>query len=265
MGARPEEWASGEDYQLYMGRWSRLVAAVFLRRLPPLPAAAWCDVGCGTGALTRAILAAERPARVLGVDPSAGYLAVAGACGADERVAFRVGTASAIPAADGEFDRVVSALVLNFVPDPRAALAEMVRIARPAGLVASYLWDYAGGMDMIRLFWDAAVELDPAAATLDEGRRFPLCQPEPLRELFASAGLAEVRVGQVGVDTVFTDFEDFWRPFLGGQGPAPGYCSSLPEDHRAALREKLCATTPRNASGAVPLRARAWTVRGRRP
>ncbi|SEL44340.1 class I SAM-dependent methyltransferase [Rhodococcus maanshanensis] len=265
MAARPEEWASGEDYQRYMGRWSRLAAVGFLRGLPPLPAAAWCDVGCGTGSLTQAILAGEQPARVLGVDPSVGYLAAARARVSDERVEFEVGSAAAIPAADREFDRVVSALVLNFVPDPGAALAEMTRVARPAGLVAAYVWDYADGMDMIRLFWDAAVELDPAAAPLDEGRRFPLCRPEPLRELFASAGLTEVRVGQVSVDTVFVDFEDFWRPFLGGQGPAPGYCTSLTEDHRAALRESLRATTPRTAAGAVALRARAWTVRGRRP
>ncbi|MGW6378340.1 class I SAM-dependent methyltransferase [Rhodococcus sp. NPDC055112] len=264
MAARPEVWASGEDYQRYMGRWSGLVAVEFLRGLPPLPGAVWCDVGCGTGSLTQAILATERPTRVLGVDPSAGFLAAA-ALRSDERAEFRLGSAAAIPAADGELDRVVSALVLNFVPDPRAALAEMIRVTRPAGLVASYVWDYADGMGMIRRFWDAATELDPAAAAVDEGRRFPLCRPEPLRELFGSAGLTGVRVGQVEVDTVFADFEDFWRPFLGGQGPAPGYCASLPEDHRAALRERLRTTTPRNASGAVALRARAWTVDGCRP
>ncbi|MCZ4558333.1 class I SAM-dependent methyltransferase [Rhodococcus maanshanensis] len=264
MGARPEQWASGEDYQRYMGRWSRLAAVEFLRGLPPLPAAVWCDVGCGTGSLTQVILATERPTWVLGVDPSAQFLAAA-ALRSDGRAEFRLGSAAAIPAADGEFDRVVSALVLNFVPDPWAALAEMIRVTRPGGLVASYVWDYADGMDMIRLFWDAAIELDPAAAAVDEGARFPLCRPEPLRELFGSAGLTRVRVGQVEVDTVFADFDDFWRPFLGGQGPAPGYCASLPEDHRAALRESLRATTPRNAAGAVLLCARAWTVRGHRP
>jgi hypothetical protein len=149
-----------------------------------------------------------------------------------------VGSATAIPAGDGEFDRVVSALVLNFVPQPDAALPEMCRVARAGGLVGAYVWDYAEGMQLIRMFWDAALELDPAAARLDEGRRFPLCRPDPLRALFDSAGLVDVDVTPIEVPTVFAGFEDLWGPFLGGQGPAPGYCTSLPEDGRSALRDR---------------------------
>jgi SAM-dependent methyltransferase len=170
-----------------------------------------------------------------------------------------VGNATEIPAADDEFDRVVSALMLNFVPDVAAAVNEMRRVTKPGGLVAGYVWDYAEGMQMMRLFWDVAIELDPAAADLDELSRFPLCRPEPLRTLFTDAGLDNVAVAAIEVLTDFKDFDDLWTPFLGGQGPAPGYCMRLPEDRRAALRDRLRASLP---EGRILLRARAWAVRG---
>ncbi|MDQ6752135.1 MAG: class I SAM-dependent methyltransferase [Actinomycetota bacterium] len=263
--ARPEVWADGQAYEQYIGRWSRPVAAEFLRWLPEWEAQTWCDVGCGTGALTHAILADRLPTRVVGVDPSVGYLADAGRNASDPRAEFRVGTASAIPAADGEFDCVVSALLLNFVPDPLEALTEMTRVARAGALIAGYVWDYAGAMDLLRSFWDAATELDPDAGALDEGRRFPLCQPDPLLQLFRSAGLDGVYVHPIEVPTVFADFDDVWRPFLGGQGPAPGYCADLDPGRRRALRENLRARLPHEASGAIRLRARAWAVCGVTP
>jgi SAM-dependent methyltransferase len=258
-----EAWTSDQAYEPYIGRWSRVVAPQFLRWLPAGPPSAWCDVGCGTGALSHAILATENPSRVLGVDPSENYLAAAARRGALET---GLGSATAIPADDGEFDRVVSALMLNFVPEPEAAVAEMRRVTKPGGLIAAYVWDYAEGMQLIRFFWDAAVALDSAAADLDEGhRRFSLCQPEPLRTLFTSAGLANVDVAPIEVPTVFAGFDDLWRPFLGGQGPAPGYCAQLSEDHRAALRDRLRATLPEQPDGTIPLRARAWAVQGVTP
>jgi SAM-dependent methyltransferase len=166
---------------------------------------------------------------------------------------------------DGEFDAVVSGLVLNFVPGPAEALAELTRVAAPGGAVAAYVWDYADGMALMRRFWDAAAALDPAAAEVDEGRRFPLCRPEPLRELWTGAGLAGVDVEAIDVPTVFADFDDYWTPFLGGQGPAPGYAMSLPEDRRAALRESLRERLPVAADGSIRLTARAWAVRGQTP
>jgi SAM-dependent methyltransferase len=260
-----DAWDSGQAYEPYMGRWSRLVAAEFLRWLPAAPSSAWCDIGCGTGALSHAILTTAEPSRVVGVDPSVAYLAAATARITDPRFEVREGSAAAIPAGDGEFDRVVSALMLNFVPDDSAALAEMRRVARQGGTVAAYVWDYSEGMGMLRAFWDAAVALDPAANELDEGRRFPLCRPEPLRELFASTGLLDVAVHSLDIATAFADFDDFWRPFLGGQAPAAGYCAGLPDDRRVALREHLRATLPRAADGTISLTARAWAVRATTP
>jgi SAM-dependent methyltransferase len=202
------------------------------------------------------------PTDVVGVDPSAGFLAAARTRVADPRVTFRIGDARSLPLPDNGFGVVVSGLALNFVPEPRQAVAEIARVAASGGVAAAYVWDYAEGMAMMRHFWDAAITLDPAAAELDEGRRFPLCRPEPLGALWTDAGLGEVTVCAVEVPTVFTDFDDFWRPFLGGQGPAPGYAMSLTDERRAALRDLLRERLPTGAGGSVPLTARAWAVRG---
>ena len=140
----------------------------------------------------------------------------------------------------------------------------MTRVTRTGGRVAAYVWDYAGRMELIRRFWDAAAAIDPAAAELDEGGRFGLCKPEPLARLFQEAGLAEVDVHAVEVPTRFRDFDDLWAPFLGGQGPAPGYLMGLAAERRAALRERLRAALPLAGDGSIDLVARAWAVRGTR-
>jgi SAM-dependent methyltransferase len=240
------------------------VAREFVAWLARSPEAAWLDVGCGTGALTQTVLAAAAARRVLGVDPSTGFLAHAHERTADGRAGFVVGDARALPVRAGAFDAVVSGLVLNFVPAPDQAIREMARAARRGGVVAAYVWDYAERMELMRRFWDAAVALDPAARALDEGVRFPLCRPEPLGRLFASAGLAGVEVRAIDVPTVFRDFDDYWAPFLGGQAPAPGYCTSLDEPRRDALRRRVRAALPIRTDGSIHLVARAWAVRGER-
>ncbi len=260
--SRHDVWAQGAGYERYIGRWSRPVAAEFLQWLAIPPGKVWLDVGCGSGALSQRIVEAAAPAAVVGVDSSEGFVAHAAAHVADPRAAFRVGDAQALPAGDAEFDAVVSGLVLNFVPDQPKAVAEMRRAARPGGTVALYVWDYADEMQLIRRFWDAAGALDPAARELDEARRFPNCRPEPLRALFEGAGLRDVATKAIDVPTVFADFDDYWSPFLSGQGPAPGYCMKLPEDARCALRERLRASLPAAGDGTIALMARAWAVRG---
>jgi SAM-dependent methyltransferase len=252
-------WAEGNAYEAYMGRWSRRVAAVFVPRLDVPPGRRWLDVGCGTGSLTAAALALADPSMVVGVDPSTGFLAAAPA---DERAAFCAGDARSLPFRDRSFDAVVSGLALNFVPDPVAAASELVRVAVPGGTVAAFVWDYADGMGMLRYFWDAASALDPAVASRDEGGRFPLCRPDPLRALWRGAGVRAVAVDAVEVPTVFATFDDYWRPFLGGQGPAPGHVASLADDQRAALRELVRARLPTQRDGSIRLTARAWAVYG---
>jgi SAM-dependent methyltransferase len=262
MTGRPEAWASGAAYEPYVGRWSRLVAREFLSWLAVPPGKRWLDAGCGTGALSGMIVAMASPAQVDGVDRSEGYAAYARAHVPDRRVRFHVADVQALPSRPGSYDAVVSGLVLNFVAGPGRAVAEWARVARPGATVAAYVWDYADRMELMRYFWDAAVGLDPAAGELDEGRRFPLCRPEPLAGLFREARLADVDVRAIDVPTVFRDFDDYWTPFLGGQGPAPGYAMSLDEGRRGALRERIRAALPVAADGSIRLVARAWAVRG---
>ena len=259
-----DTWERGNPYERYIGRWSRQVAPLFLSWLAVPAGRRWLDVGCGTGALCAAILDLCAPSSVDGVEPSDGFLATARENLAG-RATLHPGNATAIPLNDGSVDVVVSALVLNFVPDQPAALAEMARVTGKGGTIAGYVWDYAGKMELIRRFWDAAVELDPGAAKLDEGPRFPLCRPDALERLFAGAGLKSVEVKPLDIPTRFTGFDDYWQPFLGGQGPAPAYAMSLGEKARARLRDRLRERLPAEADGSISMVARAWAARGTVP
>jgi SAM-dependent methyltransferase len=255
-----DRWERGDPYEQYVGRWSRRVAPLFLAWLNLPAQRRWLDVGCGTGALCAAILDHCSPASVAGVEPSEGFLEKANEqLGA--RVLLRRGSAAEIPFEEHTVDVTVSGFVLNFVPDARAAVREMTRVTVAGGAIAAYVWDYAGQMELMRRFWDAAVALNPNAAKLDEGLRFPLCRPEALSELFASAGLDGVEVTAIDITTSFVNFEDYWQPFLGGQGPAPAYAMALDETARARLRDRIRDRMPVQADGSISLSARAWAVR----
>jgi SAM-dependent methyltransferase len=254
-------WAAGEPYEQYVGRWSRRVAQGFLAWLSLPVGLRWLDAGCGTGALTSAVETQAQPAQLTGVDPSEGFLATARA--RMRSVEFVAGDAQALPFPDDRFDAVVSGLALNFVAEPARAAAEFARVTAPGGTVAAYVWDYAEGMEMMRLFWDAAAATDPGNADLDEGTRFPICRPEPLGDLWAAAGLTDVEIHPIDVPTVFRDVDDYWQPFLGGQGAAPGYYASLPPEKQIVLRDDLLSRLPLEADGSIRLTARAWAVRGR--
>jgi SAM-dependent methyltransferase len=258
----PDSWAKGELYEPYVGRWSRLVAADFLAWLS-LPAnGRWLDVGCGTGALSETILHNASPKSVIGIDPSPEYISFARQKLADNRATFNVGSAESLDYQDGVFDAAVSGLALNFVPHPGQAVAQMKRVTVSGGIVAAYVWDYADKTEFMRYFWDAAVELDRGAMELDEGLRFPLCKPGPLKILFESHGLRRVEVRSIVVETFFRDFDDYWSPFLGGTGPAPSYAVSLTEERRDALRNRIHTKLPVSGDGSISLTARVWAVRG---
>jgi SAM-dependent methyltransferase len=257
-----DAWASGTSYEAFIGRWSRLVAPEFLGWLGVAAGARWLDVGCGTGALTGAVLASCSPASITGVDPAPAFLEHAVGALTDPRVTLRQGGAEALPLDDAAVDATVSGLVLNFVPDQPAALREMRRVTRPGGTVAAYVWDYTSGMQLLLFFWAAAVALNPAAAAQQEATRFELNRPDRLRALFTGAGLDAVDVGEVVVPTPFASFEEYWTPFLAGTGPAPAYTAALGEGERAALREELRGRLPIEDDGSIRLTARAWTVKG---
>jgi SAM-dependent methyltransferase len=261
--SRHDAWQAGASYDQYMGRWSRKIAPRFLDWLAVPPGRDWLEIGCGTGALSAAILERCAPASLVAVEPSDGFRAQARANVPDARATFLAGDAQALPVEAASKDVVVSALVLNFVPDKPRALAEMRRVARPGGTIGFYVWDYAGGgLQFLRAFWTAAAALDPAAADLAEDKRFPYCTREGVAELARGGGLASAEVEAIEVPTVFADFDDYWRPFTLGAGPAPGYCSALSPEGLVRLKDRLAQDLPRAADGAIHLKARAWGVRG---
>lgn len=259
----PNTWSDGAAYERYIGRWSRPIADQFIRWLAVPEGGAWLDFGCGTGALSQTILATARPRLVIGCDRSNDYAAYAAAHTPDDRARFAAAELPDLPGIDEGFDAAVAGLVLNFLPIPVDGLGAMATRTCSGGIVAAYLWDYAEGMEMLRVFWDAAVSLDPTARRLDEGVLFPLCQPEPLAQLFREARLGDVQMQALTVPTVFTDFDDFWAPFLGSQGPAPGYVASLAPDHRERLRDLVRSRLPIFSDGTIRLTARAWAAKGR--
>ena len=225
-----------EVYERFVGRSGRELA----QRL-----VAWAgiqsdwkvlDVGCGPGALSSVLAKEVGHEKVAAVDPSKPF---ASACmdrlpGADVRVA----SAEELPFAGASFDATCSQLVVNFLSDALAGLKEMRRVTRPGGLIAASVWDYAGEMTMLRMFWDAALEVDPVgAALLDDGKRMRYCEPGELAQLLSDAGLTEIVTDEITVSADYQDFEDLWMPFTTGVGPAGAYSTSLSASRRAELRE----------------------------
>lgn len=255
-------WNVATSYEEFMGRWSRLLAPHFVSWLAVPPGAHWLDVGCGTGALTAAICAEAQPASVTACDSSAAFIGHARKHLADPRVSFVVAGVGALPRHHGGFGSVTSALALNFFPEPLAAVEEMRKITAHGGVVSACVWDYAGRMEYLRRFWDAAAAVDPRSVNMDEGHRFQICQPAALEGLFGRAGLHDVAWQALEITTRFPDFAAFWAPFQGGTGPAPTYVASLKENERKALADQLSRTLPREPDGSIALPARAWAVRG---
>ncbi|MEZ4569815.1 MAG: class I SAM-dependent methyltransferase, partial [Thermomicrobiales bacterium] len=224
---------------------------------------AWLDVGSGAGDVTLAILSGASPTSVQAVDLSAGYVAYARQRVSDQRASFAIDDAQSLETKpDSSFDAVVSGLALNFVREPESAVKSMARVARTGGCVAAYVWDYADQMQLMRYFWDAVLELFPESSTVDEAARFPFCNPDGLTRMWESAGLTDIETRAIDVPTVFRDFEDFWTPFLGGQGSAPTFAMSLTETDRSALGSLIGSRLPYHDDGSIHLIARAWAVRG---
>jgi SAM-dependent methyltransferase len=255
-------WSSSDAYEQYMGRWSRRIAPRFLQWLSVPAASSWIDIGCGTGVLSAAILGGCDPAQVAAIDPSETFRAGRRSQLRYPRFRCRQGSAEAIPYDDGTFGAAVSGLVLNFVADPRQAAAQMKRVVRAGGQVAAYVWDYAGHMQIMRYFFDAATELDGRARQFDDGFKAPICRPHALSALFEDAGLTAVEVEAIDIAAAFASFDEYWTPFLGATGSAPKYCASLTAEAKAELRERIRGRLPTGPDGEILLAVRAWAVKG---
>lgn len=262
LGGQGELFSEGEAYERFMGRWSRHLAPLLVRFADVRDGESLLDVGSGTGALSAAILAAAPNSRVVGIDPSAPYVAFAGRQLPAPAARFEVGDAQQLRFERATFDRTLSLLVLNFIPDRGKALDEMVRVTRPGGIVAAAVWDYGEGMEMLRVFWDEAVALAPASAARDE-RHMPLCRAGELAALWREHRLRDVSEAPLTIQTRFQSFDDYWQPLLARQGPAGAYVATLSPEEREQLRERLRRRLLGDASdGPIVLHARAWAVRG---
>jgi SAM-dependent methyltransferase len=252
-------------YERFMGRWSSRLAPLLVKFADVRDGDSVLDVGSGTGALAFAIADALPSARITGVDPAAAYVAYAQTRATNDRVRFAVGDAQQLQLADATFGRVLSLLVMNFIPDPAKALREIIRVTRPGGVIAAAVWDYGEGMEMLRIFWDEAVARDPAIAPRDE-RNMPLCKRGELAALWRAHGLADVEEQPLTIPQSFASFDDYWSPFLGSQGPAGAYVAALAETDREALRlrlrQRLLGDGPDRA---FTLQARAWAVKAAVP
>jgi SAM-dependent methyltransferase len=253
-------FSEAEAYERFMGRWSRLLAPSLITFSGIEDGGAVLDVGSGTGALAMAIRDATKTTRIIGLDPSRAYTEQAAAKNADPRVSFTVGDAQALGFSDGAFDVTTSMLVMNFIPDRRRARDEMIRVTKPGGVVSAAVWDYAEGMEMLRVFWDEAIALDPASEPRDE-KNMPLCKRGELAAFFREGALRGVEESELVITIRFASFDDYWQPFLLGQGPAGAYVARLSEAKRNALAARLRA---RLGDRAFELRARAWAAKGRR-
>lgn len=262
MPENTDKWNSGDPYEYFMGRWSQLMATVFLDWVNFPKNKSWLDLGCGTGALSEAIFQNYTPAHICCIDPSAEFLEKAKAK-KTFTANFIKGSADALPVADHSFDIVVSGLALNFFPDIHAAMTEIKRVLKKEGMIAAYVWDYAGKMEFLRFFWDAACEVDVNATKLDEGNRFPICNANNLKTAFEQAGLTDIETTFLYIDTVFKNFNDYWDPFLGGQGPAPSYLASLNKDLQEKIKINLQQRLCDDSVASIKLTARAIAVKGK--
>jgi SAM-dependent methyltransferase len=255
--------ASADAYDDHVGRYSSELASALIDFAGLGPGTRALDVGCGPGALTACLAERLGPDNVSGADPSEPFAAASRARLPDVEIV--VASAASLPFPDNAFDATLSQLVVNFMPDARAGAAEMARVTRPGGVVASCVWDYAREMTLLRKFWDAVHEVDPdGARSVDEGIVMPWCERGDLEALWQAAGLLDVRFGPLVVNATYTGFDDLWAPFPTGIAPSGAYCQSLDQTRRDAL----CRAYRRQLGvGDSPfsLSARAWAVTGTVP
>jgi SAM-dependent methyltransferase len=263
--AEAKMFAMSAGYERFMGRWSRLLAPNFIVFARVKNGNRVLDVGTGTGSAAAAVEASMPASEVVGIDPSAGFIASAQKNAKSKRAHFEVGDAQALKFKSASFDNTVALLVMNFIPDHNKAIAEMRRVTRAQGTVSACVWDYNEGMQSLRFFWDEAVAFDPAIEPRDE-RHMKLSRQGQLGDLWRKAGLVDVTEQPLTIDQSFSSFNEYWGPFTTGAGPGGAYVVSLSDDRRqqleARMRKRLLGD---RKGGPFTLMARAWCVRGEVP
>ena len=249
---------AGSVYDSFMGRYSQALADHFADAAGIRRGQTAVDVGCGPGALTGVLVGRLGAEAVAACDPSPGFVTECAARHPGVRV--ELGRAEAIPFDSDRFDHAMAQLVLHFVSEPEVAVSEMMRVVRAGGSVSACVWDFHDGMEMLRSFWDAALEIDPAAP--DEAGTLRFGRQGEIVQLFESAGMVDVVESTLRVSSDYTDFAELWDGFLAGVGPAGAFCTSLGEDDRQRLRAALFARVGEPVGG-FTLRAVARCAVGR--
>jgi len=256
-----DHWNNAKAYDRFMGRWSRQLAPKFIDWLGVPSNSAWLEIGCGTGALTSAICEKTNPVSVVALDTAPEFVDYCSKHLAYASLRVIQGTMDSLPLRKGGYDAVVSSLVLNFLPNTVESLKKMKSVCSSRGFIAACVWDYSKGMEFLRLFWDAAGSVDPNAASLDEGVRFPLCNPDALKAAFQKAGLNNIEVDSIAIPTLFSNFDDYWSSLSEGTGPAPSYVATLSPAKREALVSCLKSMTGSGENSPIKLQASAWAIK----
>ena len=246
-------------YEVMMGRWSRQLAPLFVEFAGVRDGEKVLDVGCGTGSLSATLAKVTGAAKIVGIDPSKGFIEYARTQVADPRVTFEVGDAQNLPYPDDSFDRAMALLVVNFIPDAPKAVKEMRRVTKSGGVVATTMWDGSRANELNHCFWDAALAIDPTVKR--PGRSYG--SADALSALWNGVGLINTEVKDLTMPCQFSSFDELWRPYLTGEGPQGAYVVGLTDDCREALRWKF----RENILGDGPdrsftLKAKAWAVKG---
>jgi len=259
--------SDGAAYEVFLGRWTKELAPLVLDFATFPPDGALLDVGTGTGSLARAMAARWPARRIVGIDASEPYIAYARTQVGASSLEYTIGDATALDHGDGAFAGTAAQLVLNFVSNANVAIGEMRRVTRSGGTVVAAVWDFRGGLVYQRLFWDTAAGLDPrAGAARDRLFSGALALPDGLPKLFGAAGLTDVQRSSLTIRMTYANFDDYWQPLLGGQGPVGTYITALEDAQRRriedAVRRAFYSGSP---DGERSLTATAWAVRGAVP
>ena len=260
--AQSSHFTDGAAYEQFMGRWSRAAGATFLEWLAPPGGARWLEVGCGTGAFTELVLDACAPSAVTAIDPAVAQIEQARSKPIARRADFRVADAQEMPFGNGAFDVVVSALVINFIPDRPRALAEMRRVSRPGGVVAGYVWDLTAELapaSLLRIGLSRIGAQVPAAPGVEASRL------EALSSLFSACGLSGIATRTIDISLTFPDFDEFWRTQTPAYSATGKAIANLSETDRERLKAVLRARFPARPDGSMACPARANAIKARVP
>ena len=254
-----------EAYEEMMGRWSRQLAPLFVEFVGVRKGESVLDVGCGTGSLSATLARVTRASKIVGIDPSNGFIAYARTQIADSRVTFEVGDAQALPYLDESFDRCMALLIVNFIPDAPKAAREMRRVTRSGGMVATTMWDGSRANELNGCLWEAAIAIDPSFNRSARGSG-SYGSATALSDLWKGAGLFDIEVADLTMPCQFSSFDELWHRYLSGEGPGGAYVLSLPDERRDVLRQKFRENILGSGSDRpFTLKAKAWAVRGTVP